>query len=97
MPIYGAVLEAVTQLDELSRIDRSLLPASARVRRDEDVDPPDPDDKTANALLELLDGVQDQAWTVGALLDACPAYDADVYRALLELLDEGAIEVGAHL
>ena len=95
MPIYGAVLEAVTQLDELSRIDRSSLPAGARVRREPDIEAPNPDDKTASLLLTLLEGVHDQDWTVGALLDACHAYDAEVYRALLELLDGGAIEVEA--
>ena len=83
----------MTQIDELARIDLSELPPGTYVFRDHDVEPPDGDDKTVSTLLDLLDEVHDQAWTVGMLLDACPDYDADIYRALLALLDEGAIQL----
>jgi Tfp pilus assembly protein PilZ len=86
MPIYGAVLEAVTELDELARLDLAALPASARLARAGD-DAPGDLDKTA---AELLDAAG-RGSAVGALLDAVSASDAESYGALLSLLEAGLL------
>jgi len=82
MPIYGAVLEAMTELDELARLDLAPLPASARLARSADQAPGDLD-KTAAELFEAAG----RGNAVGSLLDAVSASDAEAYRALLSLLE----------
>jgi Tfp pilus assembly protein PilZ len=86
VPIYGALLEAVQYVDELARINRAGLPPTARLRR------------TATAASfdlsklhhEVLDAA-DRGETIRSTVDQITAYDAEVYRALLELMDERAV------
>ena len=86
IPIYGAVLEAVTELDELGRLDLAALPASARLAQTTDQAPADLD-KTAADLLQAAG----RGSAVGTLLDAVSASDAESYRALLSLLEAGLL------
>ena len=88
MPIYGAVLEAVTELDELARLDLATLPVGARLARATDQAPADLD-KTA---AELFDAAG-RGCAVGTLLDTVSASDAESYRALLALLEADLLAV----
>lgn len=88
VPIYGAILEAVHQLDELRRLPLDGLPRSARLVR---TDAPE-----AGDLDKLEDRVLDLAAagaSVGAVVDAIADFDALVYRALLSLLEGGLLRV----
>lgn len=87
LPIYGAVLEAVTQLDELKRVDLTRVPGTLRLARAEG-SAEDDLDKTAVALLEAAG----RGATVASMIDAVPAPDADAYAALLSLLEQGLLE-----
>lgn len=87
--LYGAVLEAVTQLDEIRRLDLGALPSDARVSRQQGVAVPVDLEKLESTLLELAgDGAP-----VAALIDAVPEFDAEAYAALLSLLEQELISV----
>ena len=85
--VSGAVLEAVTQLDELARLDLASLPGAARIVREIDVPDPEDPDKIEATVLDLSTGRA----TVGAILDSVAEYDSLVYGALLQLLERGLI------
>ncbi len=90
VPMYGAVMEAVAQMDELGRIDRTRLADAARLAVDGARVAPDDDalDKAEAAILDLLGA---EGATVGAILDALPQPDFEILRALLALLDAGSL------
>jgi Tfp pilus assembly protein PilZ len=88
-PIYGAVLEAVTQLDELRRLDTTSLPKTARVCRELDADAPDDPDKLVSLLLDLATA----GTTVGGMLDSAEEVDTLVYQTLLDLVERGMVRV----
>ncbi len=88
-PIYGAVLEAVTELDELRRLDLSRLPPTARVSSVPGAAPGPELDKTGAAVLKSAKA----GITVSALLDAIPDSDAAVSRTLLALLEQGLVAI----
>ncbi len=88
-PIYGAVLEAVTELDELGRLDLSRLPPAARVSSVPGAAPGPELDKTGAAVLESASA----GITVSALLDAIPDSDAAVSQTLLALLEQGLVVI----
>jgi hypothetical protein len=85
LALPGALLEALQHHDELANLDRSALPGDAALARARsggtDVG------KLESELLELL--VRPRR--IAELVDASPAYDVEVYRALLGLLDAGAV------
>jgi hypothetical protein len=85
LALPGALLEALQHHDELGNLDRSALPANALLERRRP--PGSGGTKLENELLGLLERPR----RVAELVDACPAYDVEVYRALLALLDGGAI------
>ena len=87
--LYGAVLEAVTQLDEIRRLDLDSLPSGARVSRRKGMAVPDDLEKLESTLLELAG---DDA-PVAALIDAVPEFDSEAYGALLSLLEQELITV----
>ena len=87
--LYGAVLEAVTQLDEMRRLDLDSLPSGARVCRRKGAAVPEDLAKLEATLLELAG---DEA-PVAALIDAVPEFDAEAYAALLSLLEQELITV----
>ncbi|HXZ85303.1 MAG TPA: DUF4388 domain-containing protein, partial [Myxococcota bacterium] len=85
LSLPGALLEALQHHDELGHLDRSALPPDGLLERRRPPDPGRP--KLESELLGLLDRPR----RVAELVDASPAYDVEVYRALLALLDDGAI------
>jgi hypothetical protein len=89
LPLPGALLEALQHHDELEHLDRSSLPGDAMLERRQRSGP----DRTKleSELLELLERPR----RVAELVDAHPAYDVEVCRALLALLDAGAIALRA--
>ncbi len=91
-PMYGAVMEAVQQLDERNRVDRSRLADPTRLALDAAHLAPDDDalDKLQTAILDLLGA---EAASVGAILDALPQPDAELLQALRALLDSRALVV----
>jgi hypothetical protein len=89
LSLPGTLLEALQHHDELLNLDRSPLPPDAVVERCRPAEPGQ--DKLERELLELLGRPR----RVSELVDACPAYDVEVYRRLLALLDAGAIALRA--
>jgi Tfp pilus assembly protein PilZ len=85
LPLPGALLEALQHHDELRHVDRSALPGDALIERLRL--PGAGSDKLQDDLLGMLERPR----RTGELVDASPAYDVEVYRALLALLDAGAI------
>lgn len=90
--IYGVVMEALTRVDELGRLDLSQLPAGGRLRLDvEKVAALGPDlEETQSAVLDL---VQAGGATVRSVVDGLPGCDAEIYAALLALRETGALEI----
>jgi len=87
LPLPGALLEALQHHDELETVDRGSLRSDAVVRRVGE--PEAAEGKLESQLLALLDRPR----RVGEIVDRLAAYDVSIYRALLALLDEGAIEL----
>jgi hypothetical protein len=85
LALPGALLEALQHHDELANLDRSALPADTSLARARSGAAGD--GKLESELLDLL--VRPRR--IAELIDASPAYDVEVYRALLALLDAGAV------
>ncbi len=94
IPIYGAVMEAMTQLDELGRLDISGLPCEALVEVDLAV-LLDADGDIGKIERMLVSKVSEGTHGVGALLDELPEFDAEIYAALLSLQERGVLRVGS--
>lgn len=90
IPIYGAILEAVTQTDELKRLDLRDLPTSAQLSRNPQAPRLEEPSKLERRLLELAT----TPMTVATLLDAVQASDLEVFQALLSLLEQDQLCVG---
>jgi Tfp pilus assembly protein PilZ len=90
LPLEAALLEAMRQIDELSRIDRGRFPptASVRVGSDAAASGPNPS-KLEAAVVELARA----GFTVQRILEVIPEPDLDIYGALECLVDAGAIAV----
>lgn len=88
-PMYGAVLEAIQQMDELGRLDLTALPPAARPRVDETQFPAciEELEKTERAVIDLARAGK----SIRDILDALPEFDAAIYAALLSLLDRGLL------
>ena len=91
--IYGVILEAVTQLDELKRLDLSELAAETRVQSTATKVPTLPGDEDWHKIAPRLVELAARGSTVGTLLDAFAEHDVVVYRALRGLLERGALEL----
>jgi hypothetical protein len=80
LPMDRVLTEALREVEELRRLDRSNLPDDAIV---EAVATADDDEALAESLIELsVNGVR-----VLDLLDAMPHRDSELLRAILDLLD----------
>lgn len=88
VPIYGALLEAVHQLDELRRLPLRALPPSARLVRTARGDAGE-----VGALEEVLLELARRGATVLGAVDALREPDAAVYRALLSLIERGRVRI----
>jgi Tfp pilus assembly protein PilZ len=89
-PMYGAVLEALSKVDELNRLETQSLPPDVSVRADAGrLALAGELDKIEQAVVDVaLNGA-----TVQAILDVLPQVDADIYRAILSLHERGCLIV----
>lgn len=90
--IYGAVMEAATQLDELQRLDTSALPLETLL----EIDPErlaQHEQDLSKVERGVIDLVSSENCCVGAILDRLDDFDAAIYRALGSLLDAGVVRV----
>ena len=86
IPMYGAVMEALQQVDEVGRVDTAALPRSLRPSLGDES--PDDLDKLESAIVEA---VRVEGASVGDVLDALPDFDAAIYTALLSLVERGVL------
>ena len=90
LPLEAAILEAVRQMDEQRRIDPQSFPLQARlVRTDRGEESEDQRSTTEAALLDLASA----GFTVSRALEVIPESDAEIFRALQDLIDAKALEL----
>ena len=89
LPLEAALLDAVRQIDEGRRIDLRRFPLEAKPRVLET--PTDLKGKTVEAVLDLSRA----GFSVQRILDVIPEPDPEIYAALSQLLDAGAISLDA--
>ena len=87
MPLEAALFEAVRLLDEGEQIDRSCLPADAKLRITKPGTEWDDLSKIELTVLELVQA----GFTVKRMVDLIPEPDPEIYRALAALYDNGTI------
>ncbi len=91
LPLEAAIFEAVREIDEAERIDRSRLPADAKVRIAPDAAAPqlgqEPLSKVEEAVLDLARA----GFTVQRIIDVIPEADPQILRALESLADRGIV------
>ncbi len=85
LPLVAALLDAVRQIDEGNRSDRRRFPLAAKPRVSDLAC--EIDGKTAEAVLDLARA----GFHVQRILDVIPEPDPEIYAALAQLLDAGAI------
>ncbi len=92
IPIYGVVMEALQQVDELARLDTSAFPLGARLEVEATNLPTDPD-----AIGKLERSVVDIVWQgdtcVRSVLDELKEPDSEIFSALEALRECGALRV----
>jgi hypothetical protein len=90
-PMYGAVLEAMQQLDELRRLELGSVPLTARTRVDAEALAACGEEleKTERAVIDLASAGK----KVKEILDALPEFDAAIATALLALVERGLLEL----
>jgi hypothetical protein len=89
MSMDSALMQATHQADELRRLHGSLLPDTILIERT--------DAAQALALSETEAAVLSQLTSPTcptALIDALPDPDAEVWRALLRLVERGFVKIG---
>jgi Tfp pilus assembly protein PilZ len=91
LPLEAAVFEAVRQIDEAARIDRSRLPAEAKVvvigAAGESELGQDPLSKVEAAVVDLGRA----GFTVQRIVDVIPESDPEILHALESLADRGIV------
>jgi hypothetical protein len=86
VPMYGAVMEALQQVDELGRIDTAALGGHGRLSLAQE--PCEDLDKLESAIVDRVRGGDA---SVRELLDSLPEFDAVIYSALLSLVERGIV------
>lgn len=90
LPLEAAILEAVRQMDEERRVDPQSFPLQARLVRTRRDAADDADHSTTEAaLLDLATA----GFTVSRALEVIPEADAEIFRALQNLIDAKALEL----
>jgi Tfp pilus assembly protein PilZ len=91
LPVDVAMLEAVRQLDELRRVDRSRFPGHAKValRSDSTADPADLPTKAEAAVIDLARA----GFSVERIVEVIPEPDPEIYHAFEVLVDQGVIAI----
>ena len=91
LPLEAALFEAVRQIDESKRVDRSRLPGDATVAVADDAGEPqlgqDSQTKTEAAVIDLARA----GFTIQRIIDVIPEADLEILRALESLADRGVI------
>jgi hypothetical protein len=91
LPLEAAIFEAVREIDEANRVDRSRLPSDSRVLVAPDAAAPqlgqDPLSKVEEAVLDLARA----GFTVQRIIDVIPEADPQILRALESLADRGIV------
>jgi Tfp pilus assembly protein PilZ len=91
LPLEAAIFEAVRGIDESARIDRALLPATAKVVVADDAGEPlgaqEPLSKVEAAVIDLARA----DLTVQRIIDVIPDADSEILYALASLADRGMI------
>ena len=90
LPLEAAVLAAVSQLDEMRRIDTGRFAPQARLRV---VDP----NAAVGDTSKVEDAVLDLAragFRIQRILEVIPEPDSEIYRAIASLVDLGAVRCG---
>ena len=91
LPLEAALFEAVRQIDESKRVDRSRLPGDATVAVADDAGEPqlgqDSETKTEAAVIDLARA----GFTVQRIIDVIPEADLEILHALESLADRGVI------
>jgi Tfp pilus assembly protein PilZ len=91
LPLEAAIFEAVREIDEAERIDRSRLPPDAKVLVAPDANAPElgqePLSKVETAVLDLARA----GFTVRRIVDVIPEVDPQILRALESLADRGIV------
>ncbi|MBW2666796.1 MAG: DUF4388 domain-containing protein [Deltaproteobacteria bacterium] len=88
-PLEAAMMTASVQIDELRRIGLDTFQFDDTFSLATDVDP-GVREKLSETEAEVLDYVGD-GFSIGVICDMVAALDADIYKALVALLDQGAI------
>ena len=91
IPLDGAILEAVRQIDEVQRMEMKEVDLGATLRLDATAMQAfgEPLGKTESAVADLAAA----GLTIRRLLDVIPESDADVLQALRELVEGGIVKV----
>ncbi|MGI9432443.1 MAG: PilZ domain-containing protein [Myxococcota bacterium] len=91
IPLDGAILEAVRQIDEVERMEMKEVDLGATLRLDSAALQSfgEPLGKTESAVADLAAA----GLTIRRLLDVIPESDADVLQALRELVEGGIVKV----
>ena len=91
LPLEAALFEAVRQIDESKRVDRSRLPGDATVAVAADAGEPqlgqDSQTKTEAAVIDLARA----GFTIQRIIDVIPEADLEILHALESLADRGVI------
>lgn len=90
-PLEAALLDAVRQIDEVTRVDRGRFPLRARLvrREDGDFDAFGQPSKVEAALLDLAGA----GFTVQRALEVIPEPDPEIFRALQALTEAELLEL----
>jgi hypothetical protein len=91
LPLEPALLDAIRQIDEMKRVDRTRLPGDARVVVDENACAPqlgqDSFCKVESAVIDLGRA----GFTIQRIIDVIPEADLEILHALESLSDRGII------
>jgi Tfp pilus assembly protein PilZ len=91
LPLEPALLDAIRQIDEVKRIDRTRLPGDATVVVDDDACAPqrgqDSFCKVESAVIDLGRA----GFTIQRIIDVIPETDLEIFHALESLSDRGII------
>jgi len=87
IPIDQAIMQAMHHAEELQRLEGELLPDTVVLERTGDTTLPGELSETETSVLRMLE----RPGCPSTLLDALPDPDADIWRALLRLIQHGML------
>jgi Tfp pilus assembly protein PilZ len=93
LPLEAALFDAVRQIDEAKRIDRSRLPGEATVVVAADAGEQQLGQDSLSKIEAALIDLARAGFTIQRIIDVIPEPDLDILRALESLADRGAIRI----